>query len=73
MPDLANPAPDCPTRPVEHVDGYAVHHHIPDDRAPHARTSECCCGPDLRQSPTVLIYTHRDLRGDVGHPEVSGP
>lgn len=45
------------------VDGtpVAVHHHIPDDGAPHAPNGECGCGPHLSgQGTAVWVYAHTD-------------
>lgn len=54
------------------VDGrdVQVHHFLPDDFAPHAPTSECGCGPQLRQVSDVLwVYEHVDQDGDDDFPD----
>lgn len=35
-------------------------HEIPDDGAPHARTSECGCGPQLATRAGGPVYVHTD-------------
>jgi hypothetical protein len=56
---------DCGCDFIVHaeVDGRQVeqHHHWPDDGAPHSETSECGCGPQLRQlTATLWVYDHVD-------------
>lgn len=37
---------------------------IPDDGAPHSRTSECGCGPQRHITPDGPVYVHNDQRDD---------